>query len=212
MIRMLGFPALVVALALGAGAVLIEPVRAGGGACHEAPDEREGTGELVLMIANCFSPTVLRVEPGTEVRFQNNDTMEHHIAGVAGMWGTGYDRKVLAESSATYSFDEPGTYPYSCYLHLGMSGVVVVGDGSFVADARTSGSGAQVVAQSVASPREVSAGGGAGAPSALQEAGVAPVVEEGSSRPDRLVMALLGAVIGGVVVAVGFGARGLLRG
>ena len=93
----------------------------GGGGCHEAT---EGTGPVVELLNVCFTPTVLRVEPGTTVTFVNRDPMPHDLAGIGWGWGA-----LAPGEEATQRFEASGTYAYSCYLHIGMSGVVVVGDG-----------------------------------------------------------------------------------
>ncbi len=102
------------------------PATAGGG-CHRdaAEGQAEGFGSTVEMRENCFTPTVLRVEPGTDVSFVNRDEQAHQVDGVG--WGGGI---VMAPGTSFASrFDQPGTYPYSCHLHPGMNGAVVVGDG-----------------------------------------------------------------------------------
>ncbi len=122
-------------VAMGAvvgGAVLLggvaqqDEVAAGGGGCHGSP-EKEGDGTRVALAGNCFSPIVLNVEPGETVVFENTDSVPHDITGAAGAWGS---KGMLegAGTSATITFTEPGLYPYSCYLHYGMTGVISVGD------------------------------------------------------------------------------------
>ncbi|HET7039312.1 MAG TPA: plastocyanin/azurin family copper-binding protein [Gemmatimonadales bacterium] len=102
---------------------------AAGGGCHE-PDPKEATdaaGSAVEM-GNCaFGPTVLRIEPGAQVTWTNKSEAVHSVTGLSGGWG---DTKELRPGNAvSYSFDAKGTYPYSCVLHPGMVGAVVVGDG-----------------------------------------------------------------------------------
>lgn len=97
---------------------------AGGGGCHSPTTE--GTGDTVAMAMMCFGPSVLRVDPGTQVRFVNKDAMTHNVAATG--WGSEGD---LGESdSFTATFDEEGTFPYACMYHYGMTGAVVVGDGA----------------------------------------------------------------------------------
>ena len=111
----------VLVLAVGTLVVTASPSAAGGG-CHSAQTEGEGT--TVEMAGMCFTPTVLHVEPGTEVTFVNRDPLAHIALGVG--WG---EWKELGTGDAiTHRFDETGTFPYTCNLHPGMSGVVVVGD------------------------------------------------------------------------------------
>ncbi|HVM51628.1 MAG TPA: cupredoxin domain-containing protein [Acidimicrobiales bacterium] len=93
----------------------------GGGGCHQAT---EGAGDTVVMSSFCFTPTVLRVEPGTEVTWTNDDQSEHVVVGT----GWGLDTTLQRGDRASRRFDDEGTYPYACYLHPSMNGVVVVGE------------------------------------------------------------------------------------
>ncbi len=94
---------------------------AGGGGCHEMT---EGSGDAVELVGFCFTPSVLRVTPGTEVSWTNEDQVDHVVTGT----GWGLDATLGAGDSGTHRFPEAGTYPYTCYLHPGMNGVVLVGD------------------------------------------------------------------------------------
>ena len=124
--------ALVLLLAVLAATVLAAaPPAAAGGGCH-AP-ATEGRGTAVALTDLCFTPTVLRVAPGTEVTFVNRDSIAHPLGRPGGEWG--WDGTIGGH--ATVRLDQAGTYPFFCYVHPGMVGVVVVGDGR--------GTGAQVV-------------------------------------------------------------------
>ena len=104
----------------------VSPALAGGGGCDSATD-REASGDAVFMQRFCFTPTVLRVEPGTKVTFRNNDDTAHQINGRA--WGG--SGTISKDALTQQKFDQPGLYPYACILHPGMVGVIVVGDGKF---------------------------------------------------------------------------------
>ena len=97
----------------------------GGGGCGQAVTDRSGT--QVQISGFCFGPTITRVHPGAEVTFANLDPVPHSILGANGSWG-GYDA-LKRHQLVTYRFSEPGVYPYVCTFHIGMVGVVVVGDG-----------------------------------------------------------------------------------
>ena len=116
---------LVTALTLAAG--LLWPTAtavAGGGGCYGGPTQ--GTGEQVEMVKACFMPSVLRVEPGTEVTFLNSDPITHNVSAIE--WGSEGDLR--KGDSFTTTFNDEGTFPYACMYHYGMTGAVVVGDGS----------------------------------------------------------------------------------
>jgi hypothetical protein len=52
--------------------------------------------------------------------------MSHNVGGT--LWGHFEDMAV--GDSYTATFDEPGIYPFACSYHPGMTGAIVVGDGT----------------------------------------------------------------------------------
>jgi plastocyanin len=119
-----------------------------GGGCHiRDTDTTEATGRVVQIESCAFGPTLLHVVPGTRVTWQNADRVGHAVTGIN--WGTG--ETFGPGDSVTHSFAQPGVYPYQCYLHPGMSGVVVVGaGGSMAAPAATGPQAAPVSAPDAA--------------------------------------------------------------
>jgi plastocyanin len=118
--RLLALAPLVVVLA---ATVLTATPAAAGGGCHRPATEGQGT--TLALSELCFSPTVLRVAPGSEVTIVNRDTVAHPLSRPGGDWawdGAAGDR-------ATVRLDRAGTYPFFCFTHPGMVGVVVAGDG-----------------------------------------------------------------------------------
>jgi plastocyanin len=97
----------------------------GGGGCGGPVTETAGT--RVAIRDYCFSPTILRVEPGQEVVFDNRDAFTHNVLGANGIWGSYTALK--GHRADTYRFTEPGVYPYVCLFHPGMVGAIVVGNG-----------------------------------------------------------------------------------
>ena len=113
---------LLVVVTLTAGALWPAMVATAGGGCHSNPTQ--GAGDTVEMSEMCFTPSVLRVDPGTEVTFINKDPMPHNLSSE---WGTAQDLRQGDSFSATFS--DEGTFPYACTYHYGMTGAVTVGDG-----------------------------------------------------------------------------------
>ena len=101
------------------------PAAAGGG-CHSAGPEsaQPMAGTTVEMVGNCFLPGVLTVDPGTTVRFANQDDIAHVVLGTG--WGSG--EMVAPGKTVEHRFAQPGTFAYSCHLHPGMNGAIVVGE------------------------------------------------------------------------------------
>jgi plastocyanin len=106
------------------------PAVAGGG-CHAGMTQ--GQGDRVEMVKACFTPSVLRTDPGTEVTFVNRDPIVHNVS--AGEWSYFSDLGRGDEFTATFS--QPGVYPFACTYHPGMVGAVVVGDGTGAGSGRT---------------------------------------------------------------------------
>jgi plastocyanin len=103
---------------------------AGGGGCYGGVTQNDATGEkiaTVRMIDACFTATVTTVDPGTDVTFVNADFgMIHNVS--AHEWGHFED---MSKGDAfTVSFDGAGVYPFACQYHPGMTGAIVVGDGT----------------------------------------------------------------------------------
>ena len=124
---------IVLLLALLAATVLAAapPASAGGGGCHKPATE--GRGGTLTLSELCFSPTVLRVAPGSEVTVVNKDSVAHPLGRSGRDWywdGNVGDR-------ATVRFETSGIQPFFCYQHPGMVGVVVVGDGRGTGGAST---------------------------------------------------------------------------
>lgn len=115
-------------------ALAIVPLSAAaGGGCHpntNNPSSADATGSksTAVPIEKClFSPTVLYVDPGTEVTWTNEDAAPHTVTGALHAWGS--DDDLLRGEKVSYRFDEKGVYPYACIFHPGMNGAIVVGDG-----------------------------------------------------------------------------------
>ncbi len=163
------------------GLALIAPAQAVAGGCGtvtegSAPD---GARAVVDLQSMCFGPSILRVVPGDTVTFVNRDPFRHSVLGAGFGWG----RALLGPGrSFAVTFDRAGVYPYACYLHPGMTGAIVVGDGLGPGPATASGA---VTAAG-------SSGGTAPTASAARPAG--------SSTPDRPVAGWLLVGLSGLLV------------
>jgi len=174
-------PALALLLAVLAATVLTAVPASAGGGCHRPATDARGT--TMALTDACFSPTVLRVDPGSEVTIVNRDTVLHPLSRPGGEWSW---EGGIGDSTAV-RLDSAGTYPFFCYAHPGMVGVVVVGDG------RGTGSGvveAVATGTATASGAEAAAPAGASAAATGSEAGQFPVA--------WLVLVALAALVGAV--------------
>ena len=160
------------------------PAGAGGG-CHAGLTK--GQGATVEMVKACFTPSILRVDPGAEVTFVNKDPVTHNVT--ASDWGLFDDMDQGDSFSARFA--EPGIYPYACTYHPGMTGAVVVGDGV------AAGSGTDVAVGSASEPKAAPAVDGATDETAA-----------GSSTP----VGWIGGGIAGLAIGVALGSLGRRRG
>lgn len=76
-----------------------------------------------------FEPSVLKIKAGDTVKWINEDDRGHVIASIPGQ-GTN-DKELFAPSMPTggswsHTFKKAGEYPYFCYIHYVMMGVVIV--------------------------------------------------------------------------------------
>jgi plastocyanin len=124
------------------------PTEAGGG-CHG--EATEGTGAVVVMAERCFGPTVLRVAPGTQVTWVSKDSDVHTVTGFGYQWGSQGDLG-QGERFSTM-FRSRGVFPYTCYLHPGMNGAVVVGDAAPSQDGGLAPQSGAVAVHDAAAPR-----------------------------------------------------------
>jgi plastocyanin len=66
-----------------------------------------------------FNPQVLVIQLGTTVKFANKDDVRHTATSDTGVFDSGYLSK---GEEYSYTFTEPGTYPYYCIPHGGPGG------------------------------------------------------------------------------------------
>jgi plastocyanin len=180
---MVGRIASVLAAVALATVVTPAPSAFAGGGCHSGATQ--GMGDTVELVDACPTPTILTIDPGGTVAFVNKDPFAHNVIGSA--WGHPED---LNQGEAfTATFDEPGVYPWACWYHPGMTGAIVVGDGTGV------GNGESVTVASLQQPE----------PSPVVE--IRTVTRQGSSAP-----AVTGWVVGSLLgIGLGLGIAALVR-
>ena len=95
----------------------------GGGGGNGGADAAPVTGVTrVAAKDNQFTPPAIQIPAGTEVTWAFKDRfVPHDVTGDG--FSSGEPRR---SGSFAHTFDRPGTYPYRCTLHDGMTGRVVV--------------------------------------------------------------------------------------
>jgi plastocyanin len=110
-------------------ALALAPGVAAGDPCYHGytiPPTTSAETSTVNLEPCAFVPTTARVAPGTTVTFANVSDLPHLVTGANASWGD-RDAELAAGAARTVRFDRPGIYAFSCALHRGMTGVIVVG-------------------------------------------------------------------------------------
>ncbi|HZM72243.1 MAG TPA: plastocyanin/azurin family copper-binding protein [Candidatus Polarisedimenticolia bacterium] len=119
-----------------AAAFVLVPTAAAGDPCFHEMNNRPPTSSVStshVEIDDCvFLPTVARVPVGTTVTWANGSFQAHEIVGSNLTWGA-HDKLLQPGDSIGWTFDAPGVYAYSCMIHPGMSGAIVVGEATSTA-------------------------------------------------------------------------------
>jgi len=113
-----------------AGFLIAAPLVAGGDPCFRGLDRpaRSDEGSTTVKLDTCtFHPTIARVPVGSTVRFVNGSDMPHLITGANLEWGS-WEAQIERGAEISQTFPAAGIYPFSCMLHPGMTGAVIVGD------------------------------------------------------------------------------------
>jgi len=77
----------------------------------------------------CFIPSMVTIDIGGEVIWENNDTAAHTITSgtpTEGPSGVFDSSLVMAGSSFSHEFEDAGTFDYFCMVHPWMQGTVMV--------------------------------------------------------------------------------------
>ena len=77
----------------------------------------------------CFIPTMVTIDIGGEVIWENNDTAAHTVTSgtPSGEVGAMFDSSLIAPGSTfSYEFEDVGTFDYFCMVHPWMAGAVMV--------------------------------------------------------------------------------------
>lgn len=101
----------------------------GPGAAADAMTDATDGGDSVTIKTFMYEPDPLEVDAGTTVTFTNEDNILHTVTE-----GTkekpvkgGFDLKLDGPgTSGELTLDEPGTIQYTCTIHQGMDGSMVV--------------------------------------------------------------------------------------
>jgi plastocyanin len=92
----------------------------GGGRISQAPATTVTGVTEVGVYDNYFDAASISVPVGTTVTWTWQGNSPHNVDG------DGFESSIQSEGEFQYTFTQPGTYPYECTLHGGMTGEVIV--------------------------------------------------------------------------------------
>jgi plastocyanin len=78
------------------------------------------SGPTVKVTDNKFSPKTLEIGVGDTVTWQFKGGVKHNVSG------KGFPGKATKRGSYARTFNSAGTYAFTCTLHAGMKGKIVV--------------------------------------------------------------------------------------
>lgn len=94
------------------------------GALTLFPHATPAADGVTISIENyAFGEGTLTIPAGTTVTWVNNDVDGHTTTSDTGLWDSG---EMPQGATASFTFTDPGTYPYSCLDHPGMVGTIIV--------------------------------------------------------------------------------------
>ena len=109
-------------------AIVVMPIAAllllvAGPARVTANDQPSAASAEVKIDNFSFGPQTLTIPAGTTVTWTNRDDIPHTIVSTDGV----FKSKVRdTDEQFSYTFIQPGTYPYYCSVHPKMTGTIVV--------------------------------------------------------------------------------------
>jgi len=89
-----------------------------------------------------FSPSILVVQKGTTVDFQNDDSVQHNVfwPSISGNKKDGHNMGTWPKGEKrSFKFDTPGVVPLLCNVHPEMSGYIVVSPTPYFAETDAGG-------------------------------------------------------------------------
>ncbi len=85
-----------------------------------------GSGNTTVnvdMVNRAFDPQTVTVKVGDTVTWTNQDSLQHNVVAGNGEFKSGLFGK---GGTFSFTFTAAGTYPYTCTVHAGMNGTVIV--------------------------------------------------------------------------------------
>ncbi|MPZ88767.1 MAG: hypothetical protein GEU81_11975 [Nitriliruptorales bacterium] len=108
------------ATVLAAAVLALSVVACGGDPADEEQVSVTDGPANVTVEDNSFAPANLSVPAGTTVNWEWVGDSDHNVVG------EGFESETQSSGAFGHTFEDPGTYEYSCTLHGSMNGIVEV--------------------------------------------------------------------------------------
>ena len=109
-------------LVLGAGLLPASKAVLAGGTPTSTP---VASAVMVKIVDFEFTPAIIRIKPGTKIRWLNREKRQYHSVWFKDM-GQPEPDYIFPGESYDYEFKQSGTFAYFCGPHPRMTGVVIV--------------------------------------------------------------------------------------
>jgi plastocyanin len=87
------------------------------------PPPPPGEATVVTMTDDVFTPNSVTISTGGRVRWVNNGSNIHNTTASGGAWSS---PNMSSGQTFEHTFNQAGTFGYSCTLHAGMTGTITV--------------------------------------------------------------------------------------
>lgn len=102
-----------------------EPLAADDASPDDATPDADASEPATILISGFAFNGPDSVPVGTTVEVRNNDSAPHSWTSTDGVFDSG---TLAMSESFTFTFDEPGEYPFFCAIHPSMTGTITVTD------------------------------------------------------------------------------------
>src|ERR1043166_3780708 len=79
------------------------------------------TSVSILGISMAYSPANVTINRGDTVTWTNKDTITHTVTSNTSVFNSG---NMGANATFSFTFNNPGSFPYHCSIHLSMTGTI----------------------------------------------------------------------------------------
>lgn len=94
-----------------------------GSSTSSTPSDQTKPTKTVSIKDLAFSPATLTVKKGTKVTWVNDDSPSHTVTANDKSFDSGTLKK---DGNFSFTFDNVGSFPYSCTIHPSMKATIVV--------------------------------------------------------------------------------------